>query len=290
MALHSTPLLMPEGPPPLVGGVDVYFSESHNVLTGGVDEDSTSFRGISLLVSFSDYESDRRALWTLRHALAFGRTTHWSGADWPDRLYERVAAGQPQFATAVVFVGSGESLVSETVQSAITSIRMQLPSCLAAVLVVSDRCDRLQELTGATGFVRGVRVTTGDTARQVFLALSVFLAPEALNGIDILDLSPAMGTAVAPSVLAQALWFREGDDSLAYPTGADKHAVATARSVLAVPFIRGWGWSELRRFHGAVRQDATKCRSPIVFATNNALLPGVLPSNVGWVPILCANH
>ena len=90
--------------------------------------------------------------------------------------------------------------------------------------------------------------------------------------------------------MAQALWFREGDDSLVYPTSADKHAVATARSVVAVPFIRGWDWSELRRFHRAVRQDATKCRSPIVFATNNALLPGLLASNVGWVPILCANH
>jgi hypothetical protein len=290
MALHSVPLLAPTGPRSPSGGPDVYAAEFHHVQSPRKGGEAEGFRGVAVLVSFSKAAADRMALWPLRDALAFGTCTHIDGTEWPQWLAERVAATKPTFVTAVLLDGADADLVAETVQSAIDVLYQQFGSTLAAVVVVSATTERLAMLRGVTGFVRGVEATNGDTARQIFLALSTLQASEALGGIDLLDLLPAFGTAVAPSVMAQALWFRERDGSLVYPTDGDRHAVANARRVVAVPLIRGWGWDELRRFHGAVRQDATACRSPVVFATNNALLPGLLPSNVGWVPILCANH
>lgn len=293
MALHSIPLVSPAVPPLLSTGPEVYLAHCHNVMssvTGEAASPANSFKASAVLVNFSNDAADQLALWPLSHALSFAQCSVICGVEWPKRLAEHVAAVEPQFATAVVFVGSNVDLVAETVQSAIDVLQQQFASTLAAVVVVSATTERLAMLRGVTGFVRGVDVTDGDTARHVFLALSTLQASEALGGIDIIDLLPALGTAVAPSVMAQALWFREGDGSLAYPTAGDKYAVANARRIVAVPFIRGLDWSELRRFHGAVRRDATACRSPIVFATNNALVPGLLPSTVGSVPILCATH
>lgn len=288
MALHLVPLLGPGAFSDVTAGPDVYIAECHHVQSTGDDREAENFRAMALLVSVSADSADRMALWPLRNALAFARSTAIDGSEWPERLAACIATLQPVFATAVVFVGSDTGEVAETVQSAIDVLYQQLGSTLAAVVVVSATTERLAVLRGVTGFVRGVDVTDGDTARQVFLALSSFIAPETLGGIDLIDLLPALGTALAPSVMAQALWLREGGGSLVYPTGADKHAVANARRVVAVPFLGGSDWSELQRFSGAVRQNATACRSPVVFATNSALVPGLLPFSISWVPILCA--
>lgn len=290
MALYSVPLLAPAGPRSPSAGPDVYAAEFHHVQSTRNGGEAESFRGMAVLVSFSNAAADRMALWPLRDALAFGTCAHIDGAAWPQWLAERVAATKPAFVTAVLLDGAGADLVAETVQSAIDVLHQQFASTLAVVVVVSATTERLAMLRGVTGFIRGVEATNGETARQTFLALSTLQASEALGGIDLLDLLPALGTADSPSLIAQALWFREGDGHLVYPSGLDKHAVANARRVVAVPLIRGSDWRELRRFHGAVRQDAIACRSPIVFATNNALVSGLMPYNVGWVPILCANH
>ena len=289
MALHSTPLLIPEGPQPPIEGVEVYLTESHNVLNGGVDEAPTSYRGMTVLVSFSADEYDWRALWPIRHALAFGQTSHWTGTGWPDRLAERVSAGLPQFATAVVFVGTNADVVAETVQSAIDALHGQFASALAAVIVVSESCGGLASLRGVTGFVRGAGTTSGETARQVFLCLSVFLAPETLNGIDMVDFLPVLGPANAPTVVAEALWIREGKGHLVYPSSVDQQAIASAGWIVAMPFVRGggWGWSELSRLQRALRETTDGSATSITFATNNAVAPGLLPTSIGWVPILC---
>lgn len=271
--------------------IEVYVSQCRNVappISGDLDSPTDAFTAATILVSLSASATDRLALWPLRHALSFAQCSVICCAEWQKRLAEHVATVEPQFATAVVFVGSNVDLLAETVQSAIDVLSELFGPTLAAVVVVSETTERFAMLRGVTGFVRGVDVTNGETARQVFLLLSSFIAPETLGGIDLIDLLPALGTALAPSVMAQALWLREGGGSLVYPTGADKHAVANARSVVAVPFLGGSDWSELQRFSGAVRQDATACRSPIVFATNDALVPGLLPFSISWVPILCA--
>lgn len=289
MALHSVPTLGPAALSDLAEGPDVYIAECHHVQPAGDDCEAEHFRAMAVLVSVSADSADRMGLWPLRNVVAFARCTAIVGSEWSERLAERIATLQPVFATAVVFVGSDASEVAETVQKVIDTLHQLLGSTLALVVVASSSTEHFASLDGVSGFVRGVEVTNGETARQVFLALSTLIAPEALGGIDMIDLLPALGTAGFPSLIAEALWFREGGGSLVYHIGADKHAVANARRVVAVPFIRGLDWSELRRFHGAVRQDATACRSPIVFATDNALMPGLLPSNVGWVPIFCSS-
>jgi hypothetical protein len=289
-----TALMTPNflAPGPAAADIEVYVSQCRNVAPPNSSDPALpndEYTAATILVSLSASATDRLALWPLRHALSFAQCSVICGAEWPKRLAEQLAAVEPQFATAVVFVGSNVDLVVETVQAAIDVLYRQFGSTLTAVVVVPATTERFALLRGVTGFVRGVAVTSGDTARQVFLVLSSLIAPEALGGIDLIDLLPALGTAIAPSVMAQGLWFREGDGSLVYSAVADKNAVAHACHVVAVPFIRGSDWSELRRFHRALREGATACRLPIVFATNNALVPGLLPSNVGWVPILCAN-
>src|SRR4051812_23370330 len=112
MALHSIPLLMPDGPPPLIGGVEVYLVEAHKVSDDAVGAVAESFRGLTVLVSFAADETDRRTLWTLRHALAFGLTVRWTGTDWPNQLAERVETGRPTLTTAVVYVGNSAVVVA----------------------------------------------------------------------------------------------------------------------------------------------------------------------------------
>ena len=157
-----------------------------------------------------------QALQPIRHALSFGRCTAIGGAGWPERLAERVAAVQPEFASAVVYVGADAIVVAETVQSIVDSIRSQVQPGLAGVVVVSTDSARLAELREVSGFVRGATVTSGVTARNVFVALSAFLAPDQLNGIDWVDLAPVFGSAQRPTLLAEAMWMRQKDGRLVF--------------------------------------------------------------------------
>ena len=102
-----------------------------------------------------------------------------------------------------------------------------------------------------------------------------------------LDLLPALGSAHAPTVVAEALWIRDGDGHLVYPSSADQHAIASSERIVAVPFVQGWGWGELHRLQRAIREATGESTTLITFATNDALTPGLLPVGIGWVPILC---
>jgi hypothetical protein len=174
-----TPLLAPDGPGLMLDGVELYVTEAHHDSGSAGEGPSHSFRGLHLLISFAADEAERRRLWPVQTALAFGRTTHWTGADWPQRLATLTAASRPDFALAVVYAGAGERVVAQTVQGSIAELQRQLGPALAAVVVVAEVGAWTAELQGVTGFVRGASPTSSETARQVYLALSVFLAPVA---------------------------------------------------------------------------------------------------------------
>ena len=265
---------------------DVYVVECEHIrLDGAVHEQP--FRGMAVLVCVGGLEADRLALWPIRHALSFARCSEIGGADWPERLAKRVAAVQPQFATAVVYVGTDAVVATETVQSVVDSIRRQLQPVLAGVVVVSADCARLAQLREVSGFVQGVTVTTGDTARHVFAALSVFLAPDQLNGIDWEDLAPVFGTAERPTLLADAMWMRHGDGRLIFLNPDDPVVIRNAGWIVATPLVQALRYDELRRIQQALRNLAGEKTTSITFAANNALMPGLVPAAIGLVPLLC---
>jgi hypothetical protein len=144
----------------------------------------------------------------------------------------------------------------------------------------------LASLTGTSGFVRGVHGTDGNTARQVFLALAALMANESIADADLEYLLPVFGPAATPTVLAEALWLTEGEGRLLYPSDADQQAVASARAVVAVTYIPKPPY-KLGHFLKALRSSAAQSNSTIYFSPVDALMPGLLPANVGWVPVLC---
>ena len=117
----------------------------------------------------------------------------------------------------------------------------------------------------------------------------MFTAPKTLNGIDLFFLEPAFGTADSPTVLAYALWLRDGDGRLVFASAADAQAVSYTAHVVAVPlFDSPWGRGELSRFCEAVRGQAVESATKICFAADGAIAPGMFPSQIAMVPILCA--
>jgi hypothetical protein len=291
MAIHMTPLMGPELPPPATSDVEVYVAHCRNLAPtqlGGESCAAEEFTAATILVTISASDEDRLAFWPLRHALSFARCTVNGEPDWSDRLAEAVATARPEFCAALVYVGAAADLAAESAQSAIDTLRQQFGSALAVVVAVSANLESLASVRGITGCVRGVAATTAETARQVFMALSTLMAPETLNGIDIVDLRPVLGPANAPTVMAEAMWLRADGGRLVCSSDADERAVANAGWIVSIPLIREWGWDELRRLHRAVRDKATASPTCIVFATNNSLMPSTFPSSVGPVLFLCS--
>ena len=99
------------------------------------------------------------------------------------------------------------------------------------------------------------------------------------------------GTADSPTVLANAIWLRDGDGCLVFASAADAQAVGCAVQVVAFPLVDGpWGWSELRRFCEAVRRQAVEPASKIYLEADGAIAASLLTSQVSKVLILCASH
>jgi hypothetical protein len=294
MAIHSTPLLVPDRPTLMNSGAEVHLVECHNMFGGiciGVDPRELGLRGVALLVNLSTDEADRAALWSIRHALSFGRCSSavFGGIDWPDRLAKRLKATEPQFVAAVIFTGCNADVAAETVQLVVDLLRDAFGDALGVLVVVSPTTADFVELRGVTGFIRGAQATTGETARQVFLALSVLLAPKTLNAIDVEHLLAVLGPASAPTVLAEALWLRDGGGRLIVAGNADRMALRASTQVIAVPLVQAMQLDELRRFHAALRSDLPESVGPIIFAVCDPLPLGALLLCIGWVPILCSS-
>lgn len=299
MAIYSTSLLNPPPLPPMVDGVEFYVTECENVDVPSLTpfgDPFDPFRACTVLVSFAASEAERAALLPLRHALAFGQTSSavCDGAEWlqklSKRLSERLKAADHGLVTAVIYAGSGGDSDAETVQAAADALRQCFGASLAVLLVVTgDSAHQLSRVTGVSGFVVGASGTNAETARSVFLCLAMFMAPKTLNGIDLFFLEPVFGTATEPTVLVNAIWLRDGEGRLVFASAADAQAVHCAGQVVAFPLIDGpWSWSELRRFCEAVRGEAVEPATKIYFAADGAIAPGLFPSGISIVPILCA--
>ena len=193
---------------------------------------------------------------------------------------------------AVVYAGSDGDSSAETVQAAADAIRQCFGASLAALLVITgDNAHQLSRVTGVSGFVVGASCTNYETARSMFLCLAMLTAPKTLNGIDFADLLPILGTASEPTVLADALWLREGEGRLFFASADDASAVRSSDRVLAVPLIGGaWGWSELHRFYAAVRIEAIASDELVFFGADEAIASSIFPTGVANVPILCSRR
>ena len=221
MALHSISRLDPPPLPPMLDGVEFYVTECENAMSPEstpFHESAEPFRACTVLVSFAKSYADRAALRPLLTALAFGQTSSavCDGVEWlqslPKRLLERLKAADHGLVVAVMYAGSDGDSDAVSVQAAADALRQCFGASLAALLVTTgDSAHQLSWVTGVSGFVVGVSGTNAETALSVFLCLAMLSAPKTLNGIDLVDLLPVLGTASAPTVLANALWLRQGE-------------------------------------------------------------------------------
>lgn len=300
MAMHSISILNPPPLLPMVDGVEFYVTECENVMPPEAtpfDSPKESFRACTVLVSFARSDAERAALQPLRHALTFGQTSSevCGGSDWlqklPKRLLARLEAPKHDLVTIVVCAGSDGDLDAETVQAAADSLRQCFGDSLAALLVVADiSSHRFDSVQRVSGFVVGASGTNAETARSVFLCLSMLLAPKTFTGMDLVDLLPIFDGARKPTVLATALWLRDGDGRLVFASDSDIQAVRCAPHVVAFPFFAGpSGWTELHRVCKAIRDEVDESARMIYFAGDGAISPGTLSSRVCIVPILCGN-
>ncbi len=274
----------------MASGVEVFLTECRNARDADSgDAHGGDFKSANVLVSLSADLTDRAVLRCLPHALTFGRTSTavYDGAEWPERLRERLKLVEIDFGTATVYVGSGVDVVAETVQLVIDTLRDVFGAKLAVLVVVSAATDRVSDVLGASGFVRGVHVTNAETAQLVFLTLAMFGAPRTLNGIDVADLLPVLGPVDAPTMVAWALWLRDGEGKLVSASDADERTIKQARQIVTVPLIRGWTWAELNRFRRGLCSVADPEAETTVFAALDAIQPGLMPDQVTLVPILC---
>ena len=235
MALAMRSMWVQPAPLPLNDGVEIYLAEFHNA--DSTDAPDTRFRALVVLLSFSADTADRAALVPLLHALAFAKCSSavCSSEEWPDRLAERISHAPPDCVVAAIYCGSTPVVAAATVQSAVQAMRRVFGSSLGTLLLVSDADRRWSSLEGVSGFVCGGESTHGETARQVFLILSSFGAPKTLNGIDLVDLLPVLGTADAPSVACEALWLRDCGGRIVHLSEFGKRTVASADCVQSFP-------------------------------------------------------
>lgn len=298
MALISTSPLNPPSLPPMLEGVELYAIQCESVCSPTPSGELSLFRSCTILVSFAKADAERTALLPLRHALAFGQTSLevLDGADWlhklSQRLSDRLKAADDAMVVAAVYAGSGGDSDAEAVQAVADALRQCFGASLAALLVVAvTSSGRFDLVKGVSGFVVGANGTNAETARSVFLYLAMFSAPKTLNGIDLFFLEPVFGTAASPTVLADAVWLRDGEGRLVLTSSLDAHTVRSTSHVVAIPLVDGpWSWSELRRFSEAVRGQTAEIACKIYFAADGALAPGLLTSRVSMVPILCGTQ
>lgn len=292
MAVDSIPLLGPAVPSPMLqGGIELYLAECHHVFDDSralPSSGTREFRGMTVLVSFSSHAADRAALRPLLHALTFARccTAVFGAGDWPQRLIERLSATRPDFVAATIHVSNKSRVVAETLQLAVDALRRCFANALAVVVVVSAPDRRLLAVEGASGFVRGPRDTTGATARSTFLMLSALMAPRTLNGIDVADLLPVLGTCTEPAVLTEALWIPRGLPSLVHlcPEGAKE--LRAAGMLLSVLFIPCLSWSLLRAVRTELSRVVSSDADLRLFAPEGALAVGFTAADSGWIPTL----
>ena len=133
--------------------------------------------------------------------------------------------------------------------------------------------------------MRGAEATSGGTARQTFLAMAALMAPQTLNGIDIVDLLPLLGAADRPTVVAEAVWL---GGRLIYTSEASQRLMKASHRVLAVALALDLDWKGLRDIHAALTNDLLKRASVVVWAPVNAVEPGVLFEGVGAIILLGA--
>jgi hypothetical protein len=303
MAIHSTPLLVPDSLPPIPDGVEFYICECHNVLEHAAadrGDAAVSFRAATVLVGFLPNSAERAAFAPLRSALSFGRVTSdvCDGSDWLQKLSKRLLASlEPaslDSVTVTLCVGSSVSvdpLVSETVQTIVDLLSGTFGEKLALTMLVSTTEHHFASLRGIDGFVTGVKGRNAETARSMFLCLAMFLAPNTLNGLDLIDLKEGLGTIDRPAVLADAIWMRSGEGRILFATPEDQAIARTADFAVAVPLANcEWGWTELRRLRLAVDATTPEARGRVTLAANGALAPTVFSASVWIVPLLCRSR
>lgn len=283
---------------PMQDGIELYWAESRyrtlnwRVAPGsGADGGAADvFVGLTMLLNFSTNVRDREAMAPLRHSLAFAEcaTAVFGGSEWPQRLAERLATARPSFVTAAIYVDTADAVVAETVQRGVDAVHHAFGERVAAVVVVSETGSCWSALHGVSGFIRGCRATTGETARQAFLMLAMLTAPNTLNGIDFEDLRPVLGSAASPVVLAEAVWLREGSGQLIPVAEVDARHMAGAKRVVATVFVHDFTWAEMSRFMSRLLVQRPDADSSILFAPKDALQAGQWSLSVGQVLCLCA--
>ena len=295
MAIHSTSL---RNPPPLAvmaDGVEFYAAACENVFLPTPHGGSIArFRACTMLISFAAGAGERAVFRSLLTALSFGQTTsgECAGSEWLAKLSERLLASlnppQLDLVTVVLFVGSEAAPVSETLQAAVDRLHSHFGEKLAAIVLVSTGMHQFTRVRGLTGFVTAANGDFAWAARTLFMSLAMFTAPRTLNGLDLYFLLPLLGTVSEPSVLIEALWFRDGSGRLEVASQAGEQVLRQSNGIAAIALPTSkWGLNELGRFINAVREIAVEPATTLIFAADDAVAEGLLSTSVFTVLILC---
>ena len=283
----------------MLDGAKFYMTECENVSTPMPDgEPLPPLRLLTALVCFARSNAERAAFRPLLTALSFGQTTSGvcAGSEWLAKLSERlVARAKPaglDCVTVVLHIGSEADLVAETLQATVHRLNDCFGGKLDAIVAVRSpvhaSSHQFADVRKLTGFVTGASGDATWGARSLFMRLAMFTAPRSLNGLDLHFPLTLLGTASEPSIMVEALWFRDGSRRLAVTSHAGEDVLRQSSGIAVIPVPTSeWVWDELGRLFKAVGAAAVESATNLVFAAHAAVTLGLLSTGVFMVLMLC---
>jgi hypothetical protein len=242
---------------------------------------------MTVLVSIGATDSDRSDLLSLRNTLTFASCAAFGGDEWQKNLTEQVAEVKPEFANAIIYVGSDAGLAFDTVQSVVNTVSKQLKSVLAGVIIVCANCTALANIKGVSRYVKGASQTSGATARQMFLLLCTIFAPDEICASDWYNLDQFWDSAERPALLAEAHWLKQGNGQLVFPDPAHLDTARGADIISATYFDHDMRDREPSNIKTACNTVLNRVECSVIFGTCRGLMSELTPAGMGRVTLLC---
>ena len=269
-------------PRALIGGVEALLVEYQHVdPTGRLEGWNPSI----LLVNASEDLATRSAFGALRVAFTSARCTAWTfpGFEGVPRLRAALAGLSLDSMDAIIFAADVPQTAPTPELQALVSV---MPESIRGLVVVVGQDKYVAPVSGVTGFVRGVPVTTYGTAVGIFHLVAALSAPSTLTCLDHDDVASSLGAFDRPSTVIEGIWLRRSSELMLESqecSGAIGHAQRISCHIVG---------AELQSYETAAIMNAirAKCRRDVYIdyqAPTLDLFPPYAHSGVVFITMIC---